>query len=200
MIAWTIDAASKSKYVDCVLVSTDSESIANIARRYGAWVPSLRDAHLAKDDSSVIDVVKNAISEAESHGKSFEYIALLQPTSPLRNTEHIDRAFEKLVRSSTADDTLVSVKRMDDKLNWVMGRDKESGYLYSLNGLDMTNPRRQELPTCYLPNGAIYMARSESFSGFYNTHTLPFIMDGESSIDIDYLEDFERATDILSKK
>ncbi len=78
LIAWTIDAASKSKYIDCVLVSTDSESIANIARRYGAWVPSLRGAHLAKDDSSVIDVVKNAISEAESHGKSFEYIALFR--------------------------------------------------------------------------------------------------------------------------
>ncbi len=200
LIAWTIEAASRSRYVGHILVSTDSESIASVAREYGAWVPFIREPHLAEDDSSVIDVLKNSLEQAEKLGVSYDYVMLLQPTSPLRATEHINKAFEMfLLKSKAPYDTLVSVKTIDNKMHWLMGEKEDTGYLYSLTGLDMTNPRRQKLPKCYLPNGAIYLAKSKTFSGFYSEQTIPYIMDEESSLDVDYLDDLQNAEKILNE-
>lgn len=198
LIAWTIEAACESSYVDRVLVSTDSGSIADTARKYGAWVPFLRDLDLAKDDSSIVDVVNDTLSQLEILGEFYDYVVLLQPTSPLRNSEHINSAFEEyFLKAKTEDDTLVSVKEIEKKTHWIKGIDHESGYLYSLTGLDLENPRRQMLPNCYFPNGAIYIARSHNFTGYYGSKTIPFIMNEESSTDIDYIEDLKKAEKLL---
>jgi len=81
LIAWSIEAALKSKYVTQVLVTTDSEEVANIAKKYGAWVPSLREAYLAQDQSSITEVVKDVLNNMAT-GFSYDLIVLLQPTSP----------------------------------------------------------------------------------------------------------------------
>ncbi len=201
LIAWTLQAAQQSSYIDRVLVSTDSCDIADIAQKYDAWVPYLRDQELARDDSSIVDVVRDALNHVNSLGLSYDYVALLQPTSPLRETQHINSAFETLLSNSKeGSETLISVKRMDEKMHWLMATDPGNGYLYSLSGLDMTNPRRQELPLCFIPNGAIYLARCKNFDGFYGSQTFPYIMDEESSLDIDYEEDLSKAIEILKKR
>ncbi len=201
LIAWTIEAARHSKFISRVLVSTDCKKTAEISRKSGAWVPFLRDPELARDDSSIIDVVRDVLFRVKSLGENYDYIALLQPTSPLRDTQHINKAIEDfLSNSKNGTEALVSVKKMDEKMHWIMARNLKSGYLYTLSGLDMTNPRRQELPECFIPNGAIYLTKSESFDGFYGAHTIPFVMDEQSSLDIDYKDDLSKANEVLNKR
>jgi CMP-N-acetylneuraminic acid synthetase len=97
LIAWSIQQGLASKYVNEVIVTTDSEEIADIAKRYGARVPFLRPAHLAQDTSSTKDVIIHLIDELEKIGEFYDYILLLEPTSPLRETSDIDLAFDSLI-------------------------------------------------------------------------------------------------------
>lgn len=200
LIAWTIEAALASSNIDRVLVSTDSKQIAAVAERYGAWVPFLRPAQLADDESSVVDVIKDVLARLSADAYEFDYVLLLQPTSPLRTTTHIDEAISKYFATKTTDaDALVSVKPMDSKVLWVLGEDEQSGYIFNHYGMDLSdNARRQALPKCYAPNGAIYLAKVDGFNGFYGKHARAYVMDEVSSIDVDYQEDLERVVDILS--
>jgi CMP-N,N'-diacetyllegionaminic acid synthase len=199
LIAWSIEAALKSKYVDRVLISTDCDKIAKIAKNYNAWVPFIRSPNLAKDDSSSIDVVKDALIKAKNDGYEAEYLVLLQPTSPLRSTIHIDEAIERYFSSRLNDtDTLVSVKEIDNKVLWVMEKDNANGYLSRLFKNNLENKhRRQDLPRCYIPNGAIYIANVEGFDNFFGDNTLSYMMDEKSSIDIDYQQDIDEVKQIL---
>ncbi|MBC8555357.1 MAG: acylneuraminate cytidylyltransferase family protein, partial [Candidatus Brocadiales bacterium] len=106
-IAWSIEAALGSKYIDRVIVSTDDEEIAGISRKYGADVPFMRPNKLATDESSSVDVVLHVINTLKEKGRESEYIMLLQPTSPLRTMENIDEAVELLQSSSS--DAVISV-------------------------------------------------------------------------------------------
>ena len=96
LIAWTIEAALNSKYIDRIVVSTDDQEIANISIKHGAEVPFLRPKSLATDDASSIDTVINVLGEIEIIDQHYEYIVLLQPTSPLRTEIDIDKAIELL--------------------------------------------------------------------------------------------------------
>lgn len=202
LIAWTIDAALKSRYLNRVMVSTDSQVIADIAVQYGAWVPFLREAQLAQDKSSVIDVIKDALAHLKAVSGGFDYVMLLQPTSPLRNEQHIDEAVEKFFSEKTDDsDTLISVKKVESKFLWLLGEDGGSGYLFNFCNVDLNDSsRRQALPECYLPNGAIYLAKVDGFNGFYGKRTRAYLMDELSSTDIDYQEDLDRASRFLAKR
>jgi len=90
LIAWTIEQAKASKYVDRVVVSTDDDEIAEVAIRYGAEVPFLRPKELARDDSPTIDAILHALDFFSDKGERFDLLALLEPTSPLRDSEDID--------------------------------------------------------------------------------------------------------------
>jgi len=199
LIAWTIEAASKSKYIDRVLVSTDAEEISDISIRYGAWVPYLRPSYLAGDESNTIDVIKDILLKLKDYGESYSYIILLQPTSPLRDYHCIDRAIEKYFSVKKTDlDTMISVKEIDNKIIWTLGENTETNYLYSHFGIDLSNLRRQKLPRCFLPNGAIYIANIKNFDGFYGSNVFSFIMEKDISIDIDNIEDFNKASSYLT--
>mgnify|MGYP002620749266 CR=1 FL=1 len=202
LIAWTIEAALASAAVDRVLVSTDSEEIAAVAEAHGAWVPFLRSAELAEDDSGIVDVIKDVLARLREQSLEFDYVLLLQPTSPLRTTVHIDEAIAKYFSTRTSDDdTLVSVKTVDSKVLWVLGEDERSGYVFNHYGMDLSdNARRQDLPRCYAPNGAIYLARSAGFNGFYGPHTRAYVMTAAASIDVDYQEDLDRAARMLTEQ
>ena len=200
LIAWSIDAALKSKYVHRVLVTTDTVEIAKVAKSYGAWVPFLRNKSLAQDDSSITDVVRDVLSNTEVQGFNYKVVVLLQPTSPLRTAQYIDDAIELyLEQNKSNSDTLVSVYRVDSKGLLAFGINNDSGNLYSHFGLDLVNPRRQDLPECYMPNGSIYISQTDKFCGFYSENTIPFVMDNNISIDIDYADDLEIASALLSK-
>ena len=115
LIAWTIDAALRSKYIDKSVVSTDDEIIAEISQKYGAEVPFIRPKELATDTASSIDVILHAINFYKTKGEPFEYVILLQPTSPLRTTEDIDHAFEMLNEETKA---IVSVCETEHPPLW----------------------------------------------------------------------------------
>ena len=198
LIQWTIDAAREAASVSEVVVSTDSPDIQSVALQAGAWAPFLRDASISGDDASVNDVVRDALARCQKERGAFDLVLLLQPTSPLRDARHIDEAVERfLTQRNGSDDTLVSVYEIEQKILWAQGI-AEDGYLYSHFGLDLSNPRRQQLPGCYMPNGAIYIAPASGFSGFYTKRIIPYVMSLDDSIDVDYREDLDRAAELLS--
>ena len=115
LIVWSIDKAKRSKYLDMILVTTDDNEIAKISRAAGAYVPFLRPAELATDSSSTYDAIRHAINYlSESEGQKFDYIILLEPTSPLREDDDIDRMLEHMILHSDNFDSIVSVGEIDE--------------------------------------------------------------------------------------
>ena len=201
LIEWTISAALGANAIDDVLVATDADDIAATSRRVGASVPFLRPAELAGDDSSMLDVVRHAWeTHADANGRRFDYIVLLQPTSPLRTSAHIDGAVEIYFKNRRSDDdTLASVYPVGQKHGWLM--QTEGDYVRFCMDVRSSNPQRQKLKPYYLPNGAIFIIRGGDFAeGFYRHKTLPFVMDASDSIDIDTYEDFKNAVNSLLRR
>ena len=198
LIAYTIEAGKKSKYIDEIIVSTDSEVIKVIAEQHGANVPFLRPEELSDDTSKSIDVVMHAIDFYKNNNVCFDYIILLQPTSPLRTFEHLDNAIEKLIESNRT--SLVSVCEADE--NPVLMRSIENEKLKEVISFEGTNLRRQDLPTFYIFNGALYINSNDMLINskkFVDEDTIPYVMDKESSIDIDTMLD-ARLVELIIKE
>jgi CMP-N,N'-diacetyllegionaminic acid synthase len=203
LITWTIEAAKKTGCIDEVFVSTDSESIAEISRQVGGAVPFLRPSNLALDDSSLLDVVQHAWETFLNHaGIPFDYILVLQPTSPLRNAEHIMAAIKTYFQLRKTDkDTLASVYEVSQKNGWLMSLDSKTGYVNFCMDISSRNPQRQKLAKYFLPNGAIFIIKgSEIQKGLYSDKTIPYIMTVSDSIDIDLAEDLKLASKNLDEK
>ena len=198
LIAYTIEAGKKSKYIDEIIVSTDSDIIKVIAQQYGAKVPFLRPEELSNDSAKSIDVVIHAIDFYKNNNMSFDYVILLQPTSPLRTFEHLDKAIEKLIESNRT--SLVSVCEADE--NPVLMRTIENEKLKEVISFEGTNLRRQDLPTFYIFNGALYINSNDMLINkkkFVDENTIPYVMDKESSIDIDTMLD-ARLVELIIKE
>ena len=180
LIAWTIAAARCSTYLDRIIVSTDSDDIAAIARQYGAEVPFMRPAHLAADDSPGIAPVIHALDQLPGYG----WVVLLQPTSPLRTAVDIDACLMRcLEQKAPACVTMTTAPPPE-----LTFRIDQMGALAPVLGWDQVATRRQELTAAYVLNGAVYAARSQwlrSVGGFLNEETLAYIMPQERSLDID---------------
>jgi N-acylneuraminate cytidylyltransferase/CMP-N,N'-diacetyllegionaminic acid synthase len=185
LIAWTIEAAFSSHRLSQLVVSTDDQEIATIARKWGARVPFLRPAELALDNSPHIPVVVHAIEWLESHEQlRCDYVLLLQPTSPFRSGDDINNAIQLALDRDA--DSVVSVCESPSHpylvKNIVDGRLKSflpqpDGYL-----------PRQSLPKAYVINGAIYLVRRDVLMKqhtFYTERTYAFLMPPERSLDID---------------
>lgn len=204
LIAWTIDAALGAASLDEVFVSTDSEEIARVAREAGASVPFLRPAQLATDSASVLNALAHAWCELrDASGKPFDYVVLLQPTSPLRTSSHIEAALSCYFSNRRSEnDTLASVYQVESKFGWLMQIDPEGdGYINFCFDVSSGNAQRQQLRACYLPNGAIFVLRGSVISnGLYTPQTVPFVMDYMESIDIDTRDEFDRAECLLLEK
>jgi N-acylneuraminate cytidylyltransferase len=197
LIAWTIQSAQQARLVDRILISTDSEAIAEAARACGAAVPWLRPAELAEDDTEIEAVIRHALDQTAGE---YDLLCYLQPTSPLRRADHIDQAISRYrERATVPSTTLVSVVAADPKALWVLQEDEE-GYVSMPLQAAARSLRRQALPNCFFPNGAIYIAPCSGFCGFYTDHTLPFVMDRASSIDVDTKEDLARAAALLESR
>lgn len=187
LIAYSIEAAKKSKYIDSIVVTTDSEKIAEVAKKYEARVPFLRPAELAADTSKTIDAVLHAVKTLTSMGENYNTLVLLQPTQPLRTADDIDRAIELYYENG--EDGLVSISSVDDSplLIRSIGDDGKLINLLSQN----STCRRQDMPNYYKVNGCIYINKIEELdeNTSFNDNKVPFIMDKEHSIDIDELSD-----------
>ena len=156
LISYSITEALKSKYIDKVLVSTDDEKIASVAKEYGADVPFLRPERLASDKAKTIDAVLHAIDFMNQNGDKYDTFVLLQPTQPLRTMEDIDGAIEKYMDNNCT--PLVSVSLVDD--HPLLIRTIKEGRLESLLNQSSTC-RRQDMPQYYKVNGCIYINEIE---------------------------------------
>lgn len=199
LIQYSIDAAQNSKYIDKVIVSTDSEKIAEVSRKCGANVPFLRPESISGDVARSSDVVIHGIDFLkENYGDEYDYVILLQPTSPLRTAKHIDKAIELCINSDSS--SLVSVKEVNE--NPIIMRTIENNKLNEVLKFDGDNLRRQDLPKFYIFNGAIYITTVDFIKDnmvFVDDNTLPFIMEEQVSIDIDNMIDLKVVEYIINE-
>lgn len=195
LIAYTINAALKSVFIDDVLVSTDSEEIARISNRYGAETPFLRPSDLAQDTSKSIDALVHARDYMRNSNRIYDSIVLLQPTSPLRSATDIDGAIERYY--SHGGIGVASVQEAVE--NPVLTRHMdEFGILHPLMTISST-VRRQDMPKFFHVNGAIYVNDFSSLNTntSLNDNPVAYLMAKDVSIDIDSLDDFLRVQQIL---
>jgi len=195
LIGWIVEAAKKSRYIDRLILSSDDSEIINVAKRYGCDVPFVRPSNLAWDGSSVSDVVLHAINEIEG----YDYVMLLQPTSPLTVTKDIDGCIESCINSSAK--STVSVTEPDKSPYWMFNMEKDNR-LVPVLGEKYFNRRRQDLPLVYIPTGAIYIAETKWFlknRSFYASSTLGFFIPQERCLDIDSELDFKLFEAIITK-
>lgn len=187
LIAYSIEAAKKSKYIDEIIVSTDSARIAEVAQEFGANVPFLRPDYLATDTATTLDVVIHAVEHMNKKEKRFDTLVLLQPTAPLRDENDIDKAVEMFFQYN--EKSLVSVSEVDDNPLLIRTID-ETGRLIPLLNRSSTC-RRQDMPIFYRVNGCIYINNIEELneSTSLNDNQLAFIMSKEHSVDIDEMKD-----------
>ena len=196
LISWSIEAGLKSKYIDKVVVSSDDTEIINISNELKVQVIKRPD-ELASDTSTSFDAVKHAIDNLES----YEYILLLQPTSPLRNENHIDKAIEILEEKNA--DAVISVCEMNHNPLWSNTLD-DSLSMEGFIGNNLLNNSSQDLKKYYRLNGAIYLCKTDKLlkekSFFLKKNIFAYVMNSNNSIDIDRKEDFELASLYLSQK
>jgi len=200
LIAYTIIAAKNSKYIDNVFVSTDDEEIAEVSLKYGAKVPFLRPKELATDNALAIDNYIYTIEKLkELYNKEITEIVVLQPTSPLRNTEDINSAIEIFITKKA--DSVISFSEMTHPPVWakkVINDGTVRDYFENAAGFK----NRQDIEKALMPNGAIYILKYELLKNkytYYSDKTYPYIMPANRSVDIDLQIDFDFAEFLMNK-
>lgn len=187
LIAWTIAAAKNSEAINRLVLSSDDDEIIATAQAWGCDVPFRRPPDLANDKASSMDVVLHALKELPG----YEYLVLLQPTSPLRTGADIDAAITLMDKYGAS--SCVSVCEAEQSPYWMytlQSDNKLISLLPPLNGIS----RRQDLPPVFVLNGAIYIARIDKLlqsHSFLNEDTVAYKMPIDRSIDIDTFADFE---------
>ncbi|HHZ19786.1 MAG TPA: acylneuraminate cytidylyltransferase family protein [Firmicutes bacterium] len=200
LIAWTIEEARKSAIFDRILVSTDDEEIAEVARAYGADVPFIRPKELATDEAKGIDVFFHAVQWLRDHGETYDLFMLLQPTSPLRIADDIMGAVALLQEKQAK--AVVSVCECDHPPFWMntLGPDL---CMKDFLRQDVLGKSRQELPVYYQLNGAVYVGEMDYLQtnlGFFGDKTYAYIMPRERSVDIDTEIDFLLAQVLMDRR
>jgi len=203
LIAYTIESALESRIFDELIVSTDSEEIAEISRNYGAKVPFMRPPELAGDEVWSRDALKHAVLECEKiYNKKYDYVIELPCIAPLRKAHHIREAYEKLVK--TRADSVTSVTQMGDKHPVRMKRIiNDTLQDFCSEYPEGEGSRRQDLEPCFIRNGAIYAMTRDCIVNKFSRHgdiCRPYIMDEKSSINIDTILDFKLAEILLNEK
>lgn len=198
LIAYTIDAACNSSYIDNIVVTTDSENIAEISKKWGGEVPFLRPKELAEDTSTTLEAVLHAIRILENKGQLFDVLVLLQPTSPLRTTEDIDNAIRIFFEKGRQ--AVVGVSEVDDHpiLVRTLGKKGKLEKLLSLN----STCRRQDMPKYYRVNGSLYVnsIANLNLDTSFNDNEIPYVMEKDHSIDIDEIQDLYMVEYYLKNK
>jgi CMP-N,N'-diacetyllegionaminic acid synthase len=192
LVAWSIGQALKSKYIDNVFVSTDSEEIAKIAKEFSANVPFLRPSELAADDSPTSDAILHVLEQLGLMGESYDYVALLEPTSPLRKSNDIDEAINLIVQN-TGTDCLVSVGEVHMEHPMIVKKIDEKGFVVPYISNIAKVHQRQLVDKAYFPYGVIYISKVSEFKKnrtFYTERTAPYSIERWQNYEIDDQLDF----------
>lgn len=191
LIAWSILAAKQSEYIDRCIISSDDTEIVSVAESYGCEAPFIRPKELASDTTPGIQPVLHAIQKCPG----YDYVVILQPTSPFRTVADLDACIEYSMQKQA--DACVSVTEVRQHPEWMFKLDQDSK-LQALNSGTISY-RRQDLPTLYHLNGAIYFAKTDWLvknESFLGDSTIAFEMPEERSIDIDTQLDLNIAKNI----
>jgi N-acylneuraminate cytidylyltransferase len=186
MIAWSIMAAQGSKYIDRTVLSSDDENIIAAAKDFGGDTPFIRPAELATDTSNTADTLIHALDQMT---KAYDYLVLLQPTSPLRITGDIDGAIKKCHYKGAL--ACVSGCEPSKSPYWMYHLDKDQKMSSVISSEHITK-QRQGLPKVFAPNGAVFVAQVSWFRKsltFYGPDTIAYIMPTERSVDVDTILD-----------
>ena len=181
LIAWTIEAALNSRYIDQVITSSDDDEIIEIAKKYGSDVPFKRPAQLAEDSTPNTGPILHAI---ENVGSNYDYVVFLQPTTPLRGTKDIDGCIKNLIDKNG--NCSVSLTQQKKPLEWHYKINNQQ--LTPLLNTDNFPQIRQQAEEIYVLNGCVYVAKTDYYlkhKTFLTDETLAYVMPEERSIDID---------------
>lgn len=196
LMAYSIEPAIESGLFDQVIVSTDSEHYADIARRYGSSV-IMRSAELASDTATSFEVIADVLHRQVNMP---DELVLLQPTSPMRTVKHIHEAVSLFESNWDDFDFLVSVKQAEHVKDLVNMIDDDMSLKYF--DKDFSNYRRQAYHD-YSPNGAFFMAKPEAYlkqKHFFGARSIAYMMSDVDSVDIDHALDYELAKIIMNKR
>jgi CMP-N,N'-diacetyllegionaminic acid synthase len=197
LVEYAINSAKGSLFIDKVFVSSDCPKIRSIAENLGV-ITICRPDEFSTDEASSVDVITHFINELHSRWLEMDpYILYLQPTSPLRTAQHIDEAIQLMLGSNA--NSVISVMEAEKPPQKAFRLDQDNK-LIALIDEKLTNARRQDLPKCYFPNGAIYLFRISAFiakKGFPSNGSVPYIMSKESSIDVDSPNDVLQIEQLL---
>lgn len=196
LIVHTIEAGLNSKYINNVIVSSNSDEILDISKQSGATIIKRPD-YLCEDSSTTFDAIKHTIE----NNQGYEYVVLLQPTSPLRTSKHIDEAIELLENKNA--DAIISVCEMEHSPLWCNTLD-ETNHMNNFLNKNILNKRSQDLEKYYRVNGAIYICKIskllEEKTFFLENNIFAYKMEQIDSIDIDTKLDFLIAETILDRE
>lgn len=200
LIAWSIEAGLKSQYIDELMVSTDGQDIADIAVEYGANVPFLRPDFLASDTATSFDAVKHVIEQYEVRfGRKFDYIILLEPTSPLREDDDIDNMLEKIIAHQDQFDSIISIGEVNEHPS-IMKKIRDEHFLTPyVENLEMKS-RRQDNDAAYFPYGAAYIVKTDALLAqktFYTQNNGFYKIKRYQCYEIDSIYDFLAIENIM---
>lgn len=187
LILWSINAALESKFITDIYVSSDDDEILQMSKINDKIKIIKRPEELALDDSKTEPVLEHVLNNIDS--SSFDYMVLLQPTSPLRTAEDIDLAFKKLLSSNA--NSLISVSRLEHHPLKTFTLNNK-GFLQGIVNNSFPFYPRQSLPNAYRANGAIYIVSVKEFLNknvLLTDRTTHFLMTEEKSLDIDSEKD-----------
>jgi len=192
LIAYTIETALASRYLDRVIVSTDDAEIEEVGKQYGAEVPFLRPAHLATDEAKTIDAVVDTLERID---ETYDYVVLLQPTQPLRTTQQIDDAIQQVVEQNQS--SLVSVEEVTDHPILYRTMTKEGKLLPLLH--QNSTVRRQDFEPYYKVNGLIYINKVDELTHDTSLNDNEYSFLTKQTIDIDTWNDIKEFRGLLKK-
>lgn len=192
LVDWTFTETIKSEYIDKIMISTDDDEVIKCGKKYSQIeIPFIRPKELSSDTATSIEVLLHAIKFYENKNQIFDYVLLLQPTSPLREKKDIDNAIMRLENNKIK--AIVSVCETEHPPLWSNTLPNDLSMRNFVNP-KIKNLRSQDLPKYYRINGAIYIAEVNYLkknNGFIGGETFAYIMPAERSIDIDTKIDFE---------
>lgn len=194
LIAWSVQAAQGSRWLDRTVISTEDNEIASVARSWGGEVPFMRPDPLATDEAKADEVALHALGALQ---EDFDYLVLLQPTSPLRNSQDIDACIEKAI--STKAPSCVTVTPQPKSPAWMFTLGENDRLVHAFATQDIK--RRQEYPSLWVLNGAVYVVAVpwlKQHHAFIGEESLGHVMPPERSADIDTLYDFHVASGLIS--
>ena len=202
LVAWPIKAALNSRYIDRVMVTTDDANIANIAKEYGADVPFIRPAHMALDTSPSSEAIMHALDFCTQTDGEYDYIVLLEPTSPLTESADIDSALETLMASDGL--AIVGASKVGSSHPLYCATIGSDHYLKPFNRDSFAAPvRRQDVDDLYFFEGSLYISAVNKYretATFYHESTLPYVVPAWKALEIDTLLDFLMVETVMNNK